>query len=150
RHAALHDHAGNVSCTDDRTVTRFDVRIEKTLSGTVDLDVQALGGAVSLTGLLDISADVDFHILLGVDDDGFFVDANAFTAPELIVSNIRIGGEITGTGRFGFLEVTLSDVSLSVAPGVSLAVDLRDPGSAAADGLIRPEEFLGVSDPVGD
>ena len=81
------------------------MHVTKTLSGTADLDLNALGGAVELSGRLEVSADVALHLIFGIDSDGFFIDAESSQDPELVVSNLQISGDVEGTGRLGFLGV---------------------------------------------
>ncbi len=141
----LDDVDGNVTLTQTDTLTRYDVHIKKTLTGSADLKVQALGGAVDLEGTLEVSANVSLHVVFGVDADGFFIDAASNSDPELVINNLRISGEAKGAGRLGFLEVTLSNATLEVDPGVTLSVKLHEPGpdpfSNQQDGLIRVYEL---------
>jgi hypothetical protein len=105
------------------------------------LNIEALGGAVDLEGTLDIRADLNVHLVFGVDADGFFLDPDSNSEPEVSVSNLQIGGKVQGSGRFGFLEVKLTNATLNVDPQVKVAINLHDPGTGAADGLIRLDEF---------
>ena len=55
---------------------QFDATINKTLDGTTDLDLEALGGTVSLTGSVDVSMMVHVHLIFGVDSEGFYIDTD--------------------------------------------------------------------------
>ncbi len=137
----LDDTPGNVTLTEVGNVTTFDVRVLKTLAGTADLAVNALGGTLDLEGHVEISADVALHIVVGIDADGFFIDADASGEPELVVGNVRIGGQLDAEGRFGMLGVTMAGATLAMDPLVKLSIDLADPGTVAADGMIRVYEL---------
>ena len=142
---ALDDVPGNVSYTSDANGVRFDMQVKKTLSGEAHLDVYAVGGAVNLTGALDLSADVSVHLVFGVDANGFFIDAATNPDPELVVRNVQVTGQVSGEGQIGFLGVTLSAGTISMDPGVTLTVKLHAP-STESNGLIRLED---LSDDIG-
>src|SRR5439155_457476 len=141
---ALDATPGNVTFTDVSGVTTFNVQVVKSLEGPADLEVanQVLGGLLKLDGTVDIAATVALNLTFGVDDTGFFVKPNA-TSPEIVLSNVRITGKVKGAGQLGFIGVTVSDATLTVDPAVKVAVKLRDPGTDAADGIIRHDELLG-------
>jgi hypothetical protein len=141
---------GNVTLAQVGSALRYDVRIVKPLTGTADLDLDALDGLINLNGTVRISADVSLHVVLGVDATGFYIDPTAFAEPELVVSNLRIEGSaaderISGHGRFGFLEVELTDGELRLDPDVRLEVDLLAPGpgpiTRSDDGKIRVDHL---------
>ncbi len=134
--------AGNVTLTDLNGVTTFQLQILTTLSGPADLDVlgNALGGLLDLKGELEISADVAVNLTFGVDDTDFFITPNS-TSPEIVISNLRVTGEVTGMGQIGFLGVTVSGATLTIDPAVKIILKLQDPGTDAADGMIRLEEL---------
>jgi Ca2+-binding RTX toxin-like protein len=147
----LDDTPNNVTLTEAGGVTRYDVRINKTLSGDTDFDVDALGGRVELAGDVHATVDVAVHLIFGVDQHGFFLDATG-PDPEFVLKNVKISGDIHGTGKLGFLEVNLDDATLAVDPEVSVSLDLRNPGTdpltGQADGLIRTYEMNSLSDLV--
>ena len=135
------DATDNVTVVQNGTETRFDVRINKTLSGTAEIDVDAIGGLFHLTGNVVVSADVAVHVVLGVDAQGFFIDAEGNLDPEFVVSNIKVDGRVQATGSIGFIGVELTGGTLSLDPKVKLSVNLHDPGTAAEDGRIRLSEL---------
>jgi hypothetical protein len=95
---------------------------------------------VDLEGTLDIRAALSVHLVFGVDANGFFIDPNSSPDPEVTVSNFQIGGKVQGSGRFGFLEVKLTNATLNVDPQVKVAINLHDPGTGGADGRSRLDE----------
>ena len=129
---------------------RLELEIEKELGGEATLDVNALGGTISIGGNVDISAMVGFRIVVGIDSDGIYVDPIGFrnesgeAIPELTLSKFNIDGDISASGKFGFLDVTLSNPSLVMDENVVIAVDLVDPGNGpdGDDGLIWFDELL--------
>jgi 6-phosphogluconolactonase (cycloisomerase 2 family) len=141
---------GNVTLTfDAQGFPRFDVQIDKTLDTTADLDLQALGGALSLTGTIDLSLDVHAHLVFGLDTHGFYLDPSAprdaqgRPEPELTLSNLQVSGDLTGAGNFGFLQVAIDNPTLTVDPSVRLTVDIQDPGTA--DGKLRASDLLSLA-----
>ncbi|HEV3003498.1 MAG TPA: hypothetical protein VGX78_03515, partial [Pirellulales bacterium] len=143
---ALDSVPGNVTLTETATETRFDVHIQKTVSGTADLNVDesALGGSISLHGQLDVSADISLHLVFGVDAHGFFIDTTQ-TDPELVINNLHVSGDVTGAGSIGFLGVTLTGGTITFDPADSLSISLHEPGpdpfTNVTSGLIRPYEL---------
>jgi hypothetical protein len=133
---ALDDTPGNVTLTQLNGVTTFDVQVTKTLDGPADLDLEALGGDINVSGTADISADVTIHIVFGVDSEGFFINTVSNTDPVLTVSNVKLEDSVQGEGRFGFTEVALTDGTLSLDPLAKLSVTLRDPGPDPATGKV--------------
>jgi hypothetical protein len=120
---------------------RYDMRVTQTLSGMADLNFQATasadgstdlrgaaGGSINLHGTLEVSARVDVHFIFGVDDTGFFIDAQDNPDPELTISHLQVSGDISGRGQIGFLEVTVDQGTLMVDPGVRLTVKLQQTG----------------------
>ena len=136
----LDDVDDNVMLTESPGETRFDVRIQdKKMTGTGRLDLDASGGAVGVSGTLDLAFDVDVHLILGVNDGGVFLDTSA--DPEFVARNIRIDGDLVATGQFGFLEVDLSEGTLQLDPQVKLEVDLQAPGD-----LLRVGDLAAFTD----
>jgi hypothetical protein len=131
-----------VILTENPGETIYDVTLLTTLSGSVpvDVDLDFAGGAIQLSGSQTISADVEIHLVVGVDANSFFIDVNnAF--PELAVRNIQTIGAVQGYGRIGFLEVSLSDAALTVDPNVAFTVNLAEP-AGPVDNRIRLEDLL--------
>ena len=121
----------------------FDVQVAKTLSGIVDIGFLAKMGAlgdVELTGEIELGALVRLDVIFGMDDQGFFLRPKA-NSPAIRISHFAVSGDIDVAGRFGFLGVTVSDAAISVDDGVALDILLADPGTDAADGVIRPLEL---------
>lgn len=112
--------SGNVTMIQTGGVTRFDTTITQRLAahGQIDLDGNVfvenpdppLGdlslGDFALDAEADYSAELTLHVVLGVDERGFFIDTGSLAGPELTVSNVQVAN-ITSAGRLGFLGVTL-------------------------------------------
>lgn len=129
---------------DGHADTTFHVKVVKHLEGSMALDVNAgvVGsvGAVQLHGEAQIGADISLDITFGVDSHGFFIRTNNAATPELSISNLQ--GDVSGSGRLGFLGVD-ADGTLAMDPQARIAIHLNDPGTDAADGLIRFPELDG-------
>ncbi|MEP7334545.1 MAG: hypothetical protein ABI717_02080, partial [Actinomycetota bacterium] len=133
------------------TGAMFDVQLTKTLEGIVDLEAagdaivaqlglgDALGDTIDIRGSLEIGVDLGLRLVFGIDGDGFFIAPT--TDGEFTVANLRLDGSVVAYGKFGFLGVSLTNVTLDVAPGVTLRFDLVD--VAPADGKLRIPELLG-------
>ena len=138
---ALDDTPNNVSLTQTQSETRFDLQVSKTLSGTVDVDLNAFDGRVAIGGSLTASANIDLRLSFGVDADGFFIDTSHFAEPELAVNSLSVEGDLAASGNFGFVQVTLSGATLDLAPEVGISLDLIEPGadpfSGNTDGRLR-------------
>lgn len=132
----LDEIANNVSFTITGGDIRFDLRVEKTLSGTASLDLAGLSGAIDVGGQAQVSADVAVHLIFGVDASGFFIDADSNPDAELSVGNIRITGLVDGVGRLGMTDVFLSSASLTMDPLARLTVDIKEPGPDPLDNQI--------------
>src|SRR5262249_37411831 len=63
----LDDTPNNVTLTEANGVTRYDVRIKKTLSGTAGFGVDALDGKIDLAGDVEASVDVTVHLIFALD-----------------------------------------------------------------------------------
>jgi Ca2+-binding RTX toxin-like protein len=141
----LDEIAGNVSYEVNEFGVRFDMTVSRELSGRGELDLRGLGGAVNIGGQVDVSANVALHLVFGLDADGFYVDAEGDPEPELTVSQFRLEGDVSGSGRLGMLEVELVDGVLVADPRVHLSVDLREPGpdplTQQTDGRVRGYEW---------
>src|SRR5262249_22907230 len=122
--------------TDDQGFPRFDVQFTKTIDGNTGLNLQALGGALSLNGSVDVSVDVHVHLVFGLDGQGFYIDADApqdalgNPAPARTPSNLQVSG--ARAGSLGFLPLTVSTPMLVVDPSVRLVVALHTPAGADA------------------
>src|SRR5262249_46297984 len=140
----LDNTPGNVTYTTDASGgVRFDMRVDKDVDGLSSLNLQAFGGAFSLQGNLDVTAEVHLHLVFGADAGGFYIDADGpkdaagNPEPELVVDHIGINGGVEADGGFGILEISATDASLTLDPGVKLTADLLEPG---------PDQFTGQTD----
>ncbi len=136
----------------------YDVTINKTLDGTVPLDFQALGGTVTVAGSIDLTATVHVHMVFGVDSEGFYIDAGALVnaqdqpTPIMTVNNIQVeaGGDFSAVGDFGIFNITASDPSFSIAPGIGLAVYLPlqslDSVTGQIGGHLYVPDFAAITD----
>src|SRR6266480_2016919 len=57
------------------------------------------------------------------------------------MSNLAIDGDVSASGHLGFLGVDMKHATLAVDPDAEIAISLLDPGTDAADGLIRVPEL---------
>src|SRR5262249_3366517 len=126
---------GGVQLVQHATQVRFDLVVERDLDGDTDLHAAALAGFVTLDGEAAVTAKVRLHLIFGVDSQGFFIDAGNNPEAEFTVSNIH--GTAEGQGRLGPLEVALHDGTFSMAPHVSLALNLIEPTPNALQGQLR-------------
>jgi hypothetical protein len=134
---------GNVTFTQSNGVVRFDVTIDKTLTGEIPLDVEAMDGQAQIEGSASISADVILHLIFGEDDNGFFIDTAGAQSPNLTIKNIQITGDVQGEGQFGFAGVTLEDAQLQLDPNVAVTVTLQDDPAGIMISMVSPE-FFGI------
>ncbi len=158
----LDDVPNNVSKTEAGSTTKFDVRVVKTLPGIAALEVSGLGGLLGLQGTIELEIDVELHLIIGLDEFGFFVEL----APdaELVLSNLRAEDTLLGEGHIGFLGVRLEEGSIATGADVRIEVNLIElPDDVYGTGLdlkVRLEEFMAdpeahmavtlVSDPLHD
>jgi hypothetical protein len=143
---ALGNNTAVVSYTTDTSGgVRFDFQMQTTLSGTAPVDLPIQSAGLDLKGLADISADVRIHLIFGVDANGFFIDAADNPDPMVVVSNLRVTGNVSGDATFGNLDISLTDATLSVDPQLQLALSLNPPGqdplNQANDGYLRLVEL---------
>jgi autotransporter-associated beta strand protein len=130
------DPSASVTLTSPNGLPLFDVQATRTLSGQTQFGAQAAGGLVNLSGTANLTADIHFHLRFGVDDRGFFIDADGNPDPEFTITNIH--GDVQGDGQLGFLDISLNDGTLSFAPDVQVLLNLHDPKTGAAqDGKVR-------------
>jgi hypothetical protein len=149
---ALDNVAGNVTLnsTTDRDGDGtpdllFHAQVRKTLAGETSLAINASVpgnlGQVAISASVGFSADVVLDLTFGVDGSGFFILPDA-SVPELKISNLQLTGDIDGDGRIGFLGVEIQGASISMDTDTSINVDFLDPGTDAADNVIRIPELL--------
>ncbi|MBM3881910.1 MAG: LEPR-XLL domain-containing protein, partial [Verrucomicrobia bacterium] len=123
----------------------------RTLSMSVPLDLDLLNGAIQLRGGLELTAEVELYLEVGVDAAGFYIRTDLVAGPEVVIRNLQVSGEVNAVGNFGLLGVTLDGATLTVDPDVKIQVDLQEPTplfGAAADGKIRLYD-LGAAADVG-
>ena len=136
----------------------YDITINERLDGTAELDLEALGGSVSLFGTVDLSAMVHVDLAFGIDSQGFYIDTSALVnaqgkpLPIVTVDSIELDANpnLTATGDFGLFDITASNISLDVDPniGVSVTLPLESLNSVtgATTNLLRPQDFPFMSD----
>jgi hypothetical protein len=131
---------GNVTLTQTATDTRYDIRVHKPLDGTANLDLSLFGGSFSVNGTIDVSADIDLHLIVGVDAHGFYIDTADNPDPEISVGNLQISGDVQASGFYGLLNVGLDDTTLAanVALGLTLHAPPTDALGDPSNGFIRP------------
>jgi hypothetical protein len=98
------------------------------LAGISRLDIEADvigGGEVDLTGELEVAATLDLHFGFGVDAHGFFLTKNTAGDPLVSIDNVRVNGEVDGSGRLGFLGVDVTAGSLTLDPDVAVNLSLN-------------------------
>jgi hypothetical protein len=142
------DSGDGTPCESGDSHVEFDLELTRTLNGIVDLEVAGdalldsleLGDVIELTGSVEISADVTVNLSFGIDANGFYIKPKP-GVPEVVVKNLRVSGEVSGGGQFGFLGVGIGQLALAVDEDLELRVDLRDSGINAPDGLIRLAEL---------
>src|SRR5262249_9545139 len=127
---ALDGTAGNVTLSDNGSVQRLDVRIDTTLTGGGDLTAELLGSLADLDAQATSTADAHVHLVVGVDSQGFSLDANGNPAPEITIDHIT--AEVQGEARLGFIDTNLDEGILTLDPDVKLLINLHDPGTGAA------------------
>ncbi|MEJ2698044.1 MAG: OmpA family protein [Desulfuromonadales bacterium] len=124
----------------------FDMQIVgKELDGIIGLavkaDVRGGAGRVELNGAMEVTATVDLDIGFGVDGKGFFIVVTSLGDSAVRVRDIQVTGEVSGSGRLGFLGVDIKAGTLALDPEVSIEFDLLDPATQAADSTIRLPEL---------
>ena len=151
-------YPGSVQVTQPNGGVQFDVTINKTLDGSANLDLEALGGTVTLTGSVNVSVLVHIHLIFGVDSEGFYIDTDLGETsqgqplPMLTVDHIAISPDpdLTVSGDFGIFDITASSLTITVdqAIGASLSLPLEslDTITGATDSLLRPEDFGTMAD----
>lgn len=130
---------GNVTYSSDGGVLRYELSVQRDLTGTADLSLDWAEGGISLEGTWNISAEVALNLTFGADARGFFLEPNPL-APELVVRNLRASGDVRVGGAVGLLGVSLKQAALSTAPGFAVTLDLSDPGETP-DNRLRIDEM---------
>jgi hypothetical protein len=111
---------------------RYDIEEQPTLTATAALDLSLLSGTFNLGGTIDVGATVDLHLIVGVDDGGFYVDTrddqgNPYTM--ITVHNLSVSGDINADGAYGLVSVGLDDATLT--SNVDLTLTLEPPAGSA-------------------
>ncbi|NOS70945.1 MAG: LEPR-XLL domain-containing protein [Verrucomicrobia bacterium] len=122
---------------------------KRTLTFNAPLDATLLGGQIELHGSLELSAEIDLMMEMGVDARGFYVRTNATAQPEITIRNIVVNGRVSATGTFGIVAVELNEATLTLDPDVKVTIDLVEPVDSyghPADGKLRLYEF--TNDPA--
>ncbi|HEX2473437.1 MAG TPA: hypothetical protein VHK01_01755, partial [Lacipirellulaceae bacterium] len=123
----------------------LDVEVTRRLQADTELAIAVLDGALELGGNVTLSGDVTAKLRLGVDQRGFFIDADAFSDPEIVIRNLAVTGDIRATGKVGFLGVTLDSGTLEIDDQVAIEINIQDPGMdpllGIADGVVRVHEL---------
>ncbi len=117
----------------------------RTIAFEAPIDLDLMGGLISIHGGLRILADIELMLEMGVDDRGFYLATKASAQPEFRVRNLAVNGFVNAKGTFGPLEVALENVNITLAEGVGVAVNIKepvDPYGHAPDDKIRLYEFL--------
>ena len=149
---ALDGTVGNVTL-DTTTVpgeTRLVVHVVRNLSALFDLKLDGsanFGGALGtllqaldLDGLVALDFEANLNITIGTDGDGFFIVPNASSTPELTVTKMtHDAGDVSATGRMGFLGVDLKEATMAFDADAGLAFKFND--AVVNDGKIRLTEL---------
>ncbi len=136
----------------------FDVELTKEIGGVVDIGVAGdaliaqlgspiVADAVDIDGLAEITTDVTLDLIFGVDADGFFIQPDA-AAAELSIGDFELDGDLDVSGRFGFLGVDLSEISMTVDDAVKLRFDLTNPATGGTDKIRLADLGNSVTDLV--
>ena len=148
---ALDDTPGNVTTTTNTDGSvRLNIEVQKELEGNSDLMLNADTDSVRINGDADIGAMVTFRAAIGVDSQGFFIDANGAPGPLLTIDHLQVMKAPGGDGSVGALGVNLTDGSVTIDPMVQMAYSLHEPGAdpvyGGTDGLVRGYELDGLPD----
>ncbi len=140
----LDDIPGNVTATTAGSDHQFHVGVHRAISAHPMIDLDLLGGSLSLKADIDLSVMVDLELDLGVDERGFYVRTD-LSSSEIVIRDIVVSGEIEGAGQFGLLSVKLDGGMVHLAPGVSFEIDLQETAAdpllgGEAPGRLRPHE----------
>ncbi|MCI0537323.1 MAG: MSCRAMM family adhesin SdrC, partial [Verrucomicrobiales bacterium] len=115
---------------------------KSTLAFNIPLELELLDGAITLSGQLELAADIELRLEIGVDERGFYLATN--TQPEVSIKNIHVTGDVTGFANFGMLQVKLTEATLALDPALGIQIDLLepdDPYGRAPDNKLRLYEF---------
>ncbi len=145
---ALDDVANSVtSSTQPDGTVLYDIRVQKVLTGDTELQTELLNGLVDVDSVLHVTGTAKLHMVLGVDNDGFFIateaglNAQGVPEPEIIFE--QLSGTLRGAAQLGFLEVQAKTSQVNFDPGLKFTMNLHDPGTVggSVDGKLRLPEF---------
>jgi hypothetical protein len=142
---------GNVMLTPNDRGFTYDVTIVRTAVGGADPIALSLGtGTVALTSNVMATADIKVHFKFGVDANGFFFDTTP--TDEITITNLKVSGAADTSGRFGLLGVDGPGTTVTIDPGVTYVVDLKepdaDPFTNQTDNFVRTAEPISKPDSI--
>lgn len=147
---ALDDTPGNVTLTTTANGVRLNIEVQQKLEGDADLSLSANTNSVNIDGHAEIGAMVTFRAAIGVDSQGFYIDANGAPGPLVTIDHLQMMDSPEGEGSVGALGVDLKGGSLTIDPMVQMAYSLHefgaDPLYGGTDGLLRGYELDGLPD----
>lgn len=142
---ALDPFAGNVDVQEAaKTITLGNLAhpFTRSINLELPLDVELLGGAIKLQGDLQLTADIEIRLAMGVDAHGFYIRTDA--TPEIAITNLQVNGKLTGVGDFGFLRVEIKNATLATDNQLKITLDLQegvDPYGLPSDNKLRVYEI---------
>ncbi|MEL6385021.1 MAG: calcium-binding protein, partial [Cyanobacteria bacterium J06626_18] len=109
---------------------QFDVTLSRNLvdlgSDEFDLSLGETGLSLDVDGSAELGVNLDLHLRLGLNGDGFYLDTAVEDELSVNLSATLPGLEATGT--LGFLQVEVEDNGSNLSSGI--AIDLQDSGDA--------------------
>ncbi len=109
---------------------QFDVTLSRDLvdlgSDEFDLSLGETGLSLDVEGNAELGVNLDLHLRLGLNEDGFYLDTAVEDELSVDLSATLPGLEATGT--LGFLQVEVEDNGSNLSSGI--AIDLQDSGDA--------------------
>ena len=112
---------------------QFDITLSRDLvelgSDQFDLSLGDTGLSLDVNGNAQLDVDLDLHLLLGLNSEGFYVDTAV--EDELGINLTATIPDLEATGTLGFLQVDVSDNGSNLSSGIT--VDLQDSADAGTD-----------------
>ncbi|MEM1290644.1 MAG: choice-of-anchor L domain-containing protein [Cyanobacteria bacterium P01_H01_bin.162] len=109
---------------------QFDVTLSRDLvdlgGDEFDLSLGETGLSLDVEGSAELGVNLDLHLLLGLNGDGFYLDTAI--ADELSVNLSATLPGLEATGTLGFMQVEVEDNGSNLSGGI--AIDLQDSGDA--------------------